>query len=205
MRGDLRHFEPMNPQPVALEGRVVRLEPLRPEHTEAFIEIGLGHDIFRWFPYAVDTADDMRKVVRTLLADHAAGRVVPFATIEQTTGRVVGSTSFLNIDRSHRRLEIGATWLGLPWQRTACNTEAKYLQLRHCFEALGCVRVEFKTDALNQRSRAALQRIGAVEEGIFRNHMICPGGRLRHSVYFSVIDSEWPAVQRRLEGMLRTT
>ena len=194
----------MNPQPVTLEGRVVRLEPLRPEHAEAFIDIGLGHDIFRWFPYAVDTADDIHKVVRLLLAEQEAGRAVAFTTIAQTTGRVAGSTSFLNIDRGNRRLEIGATWLGVAWQRTACNTEAKYLQLRHCFEVLGCVRVEFKTDSLNQRSRAALQRIGAVEEGVFRNHMVCPGGRLRHSVYFSVIDAEWPEVKRRLEGLLQT-
>jgi len=175
---------------------------MRPEHVDAFIAIGLGRDIFRWFPFAVDTADAMRAYVRASLEGQAQGSIVPFATVTQDGGQVAGSTSFLNIDRAHHRLEIGATWLGAPWQRSACNTEAKYLQLRHCFEDLGCVRVEFKTDALNQRSRAALTRIGAVEEGIFRNHMICPGGRRRDSVYFSVIDSEWPRVKALLEAKL---
>jgi RimJ/RimL family protein N-acetyltransferase len=114
----------------------------------------------------------------------------------------VGSTGYLNIDRQHRRLEIGGTWIAPEWQRTACNTEAKLLQLTHAFETLGCNRVEFKTDSLNERSRAALLRIGATEEGTFRNHMVMPDGRLRHSVYFSVIESEWPRVRVRLEALL---
>lgn len=193
----------IDPRPVTLDGRYVRLEPMRPEHADAFIAIGLGHDIFRWFPVAVGNADEMRSFVQSALDAQAQGLVVAFTTIEKATGQVVGSTRFLSIDRANHRLEIGATWLGVPWQRSACNTEAKYLQLRHCFEDLGCVRVELKTDALNERSRAALKRIGAVEEGTFRNHMICPGGRLRDSVYFSVIDSEWPRVKKLLEQRLR--
>ena len=192
----------MHVSPVILEGRMVRLEPMRMEHYDALAAIGLGHDIFRWYPFAVDTEADMLAYVRNCLAAQAAGTLVPFTTIERATRQVVGSTSFLNIDRANRHLEIGGTWLGVPWQRTACNTEAKYLQLRHCFEELGCIRVEFKTDSNNIRSQEALRRIGAVEEGTFRNHMICPGNRLRHSVYFSVIDAEWPAVKERLEGML---
>jgi len=192
----------MDIQPVTLEGRFVRLEPMRLEHFEAFAEIGLGNDIFRWYPFAVDTRDEMLAYVRSSLAGRDAGAALPFTTIERATGRIAGSTSYLAIDRGHRRLEIGSTWLGVPWQRSPCNSEAKYLQLRHCFEELGCNRVEFKTDALNTRSRAALLRIGAVEEGTFRNHMVCPGGRLRHSVYFSIIVSEWPAVKQRLEQML---
>lgn len=192
----------MNVQPVTLDGRYVRLEPMSLEHYDAFAAIGLGHGIFRWYPFAVDTKDDMLAYVRASLAGRDAGTSLPFTTIERATGQVVGSTSFLAIDRANRRLEIGSTWLGVPWQRSACNTEAKYLQLRHCFEDLGCLRVEFKTDSLNARSRAALQRLGAVEEGTFRNHMICPGDRRRHSVYFSIIDSEWPAVKQRLEGLL---
>ncbi len=192
----------MDIQPVTLEGRFVRLEPMRLEHFEAFAEIGLGHDIFRWYPFAVETRDEMLAYVRGSLAGRDAGTMLPFTTIERATGRIAGSTSYLAIDRGHRRLEIGSTWLGVPWQRSPCNTEAKYLQLRHCFEELGCNRVEFKTDALNARSRAALLRIGAVEEGTFRNHMVCPGGRLRHSVYFSIIVSEWPALRQRLEQML---
>lgn len=193
----------INPQPVTLEGEHVRLEPMRQEHIDAFIDIGLGHDIFRWFPYAIDTADDMRTFVRTSLDAQSKGVLVPFTTIDKASGKVVGSTSYLNIDRGNHRLEIGGTWISPAWQRTACNSEAKYLQLQHCFEELGCVRVEFKTDSLNTRSRAALKRIGAIEEGTFRNHMICPGGRLRHSVYFSIIDNEWPAVKQRLQAGLR--
>ena len=192
----------MNIQPVTLEGRFVRLVPLSLEHYDAFAEIGLGHDIFRWFPFAVDNKDEMLSYVRGMLAMRDAGISLPFTTIERASGRIVGSTSYLVIDRANRRLEIGSTWLAPPWQRSACNTEAKYLQLRHCFEELGCIRVEFKTDSLNAKSRAALLRIGAVEEGTFRNHMICPGNRLRHSVYFSIIDTEWPKVKEALEQKL---
>ena len=194
----------IDPRPVTVPGRFLRLEPMRDVHLERLVEIGVGHDIFRWFPFAVETREEMASCVAMALAGVRAGLAVPFVTILQATGDVVGSTSFLNIDRANRRLEIGATWLGVPWQRSACNTEAKYLQLRHCFEELGCARVEFKTDALNARSRAALLRIGAIEEGTLRSHMVCPGGRLRDSVYFSVINSEWSSVKRGLEARLAT-
>ena len=192
----------MDVKPVTLSGRFVKLVPMELGHIDAFIEIGLGHDLFRWFPWAIDTPHQMRAYIGGALAMRDAGQVVPFTTIEQATGEIVGSTCFLAIDKANRRLEIGATWLAPRWQRTACNTEAKFLQLRHCFEELGCVRVEFKTDALNEPSRKAMKRIGAVEEGTFRQHMICPGGRLRDSVYFSVIDRDWPAVKSRLETLL---
>jgi RimJ/RimL family protein N-acetyltransferase len=118
-------------------------------------------------------------------------------------GRVIGSTRYANIDRAHRRVEIGWTWVARAWQRTAVNTEAKYLLLRHAFETLGCIRVELKTDSLNAQSRAAILRIGAREEGIFRNHMITASGRIRHTVYFSITDAEWPEVKSRLEAKLR--
>lgn len=127
---------------------------------------------------------------------------MPFAIVELASGTVVGSTRYGNIDRANRRVEIGWTWIGRPWQRTAVNTESKYLLLRHAFETLGCIRVEFKTDALNERSRQALLRIGAKEEGIFRSHVVTSTGRIRDSVYFSIIDREWPAVKTRLEAML---
>ena len=192
----------MDVRPVTLEGRFVSLVPMEAAHADAFVEIGLGHDLFRWYPWAVETEPDMREFIARILRFRDDGTWLPFTTIDRASGRIAGSTSFLAIDRGHRRLEIGSTWLAPEWQRTRCNTEAKYLQLRHCFEDLGCVRVEFKTDSLNERSRAALLRIGAVEEGTFRNHMICPGPRLRHSVYFSVIDSDWPAVKRQLEDKL---
>ncbi len=192
----------MDIRPVTLEGRFVRLEPMRPEHAERLIEIGVGFDLFRWYPFAIDTPEEMRAYVARSLKEAERGVMLPFVTIERASNQIVGSTSYLAIDRANRRLEIGSTWLGTAWQRTPCNTEAKLLQLTHCFETLGCIRVEFKTDSLNQRSRAALQRIGAVEEGTFRNHMICPGNRLRHSVYFSILDSEWEHVKQRLARML---
>ena len=119
-------------------------------------------------------------------------------------GLVKGRCSTSPIARAHHRVEIGWTWVAREWQRTAVNTEAKYLLLRHAFETLGCIRVELKTDSLNERSRTAILRIGAREEGIFRNHMITASGRVRHSVYFSVVDSEWPAVKARLESRLYT-
>src|SRR6266849_5097735 len=129
---------------------------------------------------------------------------LPFALIEKGTGRAIGSTRYGNIDRTHHRVEIGWTWVAREWQRSAVNTEAKYLLLRHAFETLGCIRVELKTDSLNEKSRAAILRIGAKEEGIFRNHMITSSGRIRHTVYFSIVDSEWPAVKARLFSLLNS-
>jgi RimJ/RimL family protein N-acetyltransferase len=192
----------MDIQPVTLAGQHVRLVPLAPDHFAALVEIGVGHEIFRWFPYALETREQLETYLRGCLTMMEVGGLIPFTTIEQATNRVIGQTCFLNIDVGNRRLEIGGTWLGVEWQRTPCNTEAKFLQLRHCFEDLQCVRVEFKTDSLNARSRAALGRIGATEEGTLRSHMVCPGGRLRDSVYFSVVAHEWPQVKSRLEKML---
>jgi RimJ/RimL family protein N-acetyltransferase len=191
----------MDVTPVTLEGKHVRLEPMRLEHYERLAEIGLGQDIFRYFPITIDTKEQMLAYVQHSIAATDSGSMLVWLTVSREVG-AVGATSYLNIDRHNRKLEIGGTWIAPQWQRTPCNTEAKYLQLRHAFETLRCVRVEFKTDSLNTKSRAALARIGAVEEGTMRNHMIMPDGRLRHSVYFSVIDSEWSAVKARLEGML---
>lgn len=194
----------MDPQPVTLAGRYVRLEPLGPQHFDALVEVGAGRGIFQYFPIQVESPEEVRGYLAYCVQQMEVGLGVTFATVSLADSRPVGGTSFLAIDRANRRLEIGGTWISPDWQRTACNTEAKYLQLRHCFEELGAVRVEFKTDSLNEKSRGALARIGAVEEGTFRNHMIVqPSGRHRHSVYFSVIDSEWPDVKVRLESMLR--
>src|SRR5262249_23670688 len=146
-----------------LVGRHVRLEPLRQAHFASLLEIGVGHEIFRWFPYALETREQMETYLNGCLTMMEGGGLISFSTIDQATDRVIGQTCFLNIDVGNRRLEIGGTWLGVDWQRTPCNTEAKFLQLQHCFEDLQCVRVEFKTDALNVRSRAALRRIGATE------------------------------------------
>jgi RimJ/RimL family protein N-acetyltransferase len=189
--------------PVVLEGRYVRLEPLSAEHTAGLAEIGLDEDLWKWIPTPVRTLEEMRAYVQTALGERANGSALPFALIERASGRTIGSTRYGNIDRAHHRLEIGWTWVARQWQRSAINTEAKYLLLRHAFETLKCIRVELKTDSLNDRSRTAILRIGAREEGTFRNHMITASGRIRHTVYFSILDSEWPDVKSRLESRLR--
>jgi N-acetyltransferase len=192
----------MEIKPVTLEGKHVRLESMRLEHVAALWRVGAYEEIWRYMPYAIRSEDDMRSFIEAELRKQQAGLTLRFATIAKPSQQPVGSTSYLNIDRQHRRLEIGGTWITPSWQRSAVNTEAKYLQLSHAFETLGCIRVEFKTDSLNIKSRQALARIGAVEEGTFRNHMVMPDGRLRHSVYFSIIDSEWPAVKAHLEQVM---
>jgi RimJ/RimL family protein N-acetyltransferase len=189
--------------PVILEGRHVRLEPLKPEHAMGLAEIGLDEDLWKWIPTPVRTLEEMTSYIRTALIEQANGSALPFALIESSSGRTIGSTRYGNIDRAHHRVEIGWTWVARQWQRSAINTEAKYLLLRHAFETLKCIRVELKTDSLNDRSRAAILRIGAREEGTFRNHMVTGSGRIRHTVYFSILDSEWPEVKVRLETRLR--
>jgi len=188
--------------PVTLEGRHVRLEPLEQAHHAALCTIGLDPELWELIPYRVATPEDMAAYIQTALNAQAAGSALPFASVHAPSGQVIGSTRYLNIDRANRRLEIGATWIAAPWRRTAVNTEGKYLMLRHAFETLGCLRVELKTDSLNQRSRNAIRRIGATEEGTLRQHMITWSGRLRDSVYFSILDSEWPRVKQDLEKKL---
>lgn len=193
----------MRIEPVTLEGTSIRLEPLSQRHHAELCAVGFDERIWRWNPRApIRTPQDMQQYIDTALGQQATGYGLPFATIHKAAGHAVGSTRFAEINTENRRLEIGYTWIAPPWQRTVVNTEAKYLMLRHAFETLGCIRVEIKTDSLNERSRAAIARIGATQEGIFRNHMLTHSGRLRHSVYFSIIDSEWPAVKARLEEKL---
>lgn len=200
----MRLFAEMLVVPVVLEGRQVRLEPLREDHLAGLAEMGLDEELWRWIPTPVRTTEEMAAYIATALREQAQGVSLPFALVERRTGRPIGSTRYGNIDRTHRRVEIGWTWVAREWQRTAINTEAKYLLLTHAFERLGCIRVELKTDSLNERSRAAILRIGAREEGTFRNHMITASGRIRHTVYFSMVDSEWPGVKARLEEKLNS-
>lgn len=190
------------PVPVTLEGRVVRLEPLSTDHLPGLCAVGLDPELWRWTQTAVTDEEAMRGYVEGALAERAAGVALPFAVVERGSGRIIGSTRYGNIEPAHRRLEIGWTWYDRESQRTAVNTETKLLLLRHAFESLGCQRVEFKTDVLNARSRGALLRLGAVEEGIFRKHMVTASGRVRDTVYFSILADEWPAVRRRLESRL---
>lgn len=197
----------MDLTPVILAGTTIRLEPLGLHHLDGLAAVGLDAPLWTLTQSRVESREDMRAYVEAALAEQRAGAALPFATVEQATGTVVGSTRFGSVSHEHRRLEIGWTWIGLPWQRTAVNTEAKFLMLRHAFEGMGARRVELKTGSSNTRSRQAILRIGATEEGTLRQHMIRPDGSSRDSVYFSVIDVEWPAVKARLEGMLeeRTT
>ncbi len=182
----------------------MRLEPLAKAHLEGLARVGLDEELWRWIPVPVRTAEEMGAYIGTALEEQERGVSLPFALIEKGTGRAIGSTRYGNIDRTHHRVEIGWTWVAREWQRSAVNTEAKYLLLRHAFETLGCIRVELKTDSLNEKSRAAILRIRAKEEGIFRNHMITASGRIRHTVYFSIVDSEWPAVKARLFSLLNS-
>jgi RimJ/RimL family protein N-acetyltransferase len=192
----------MRVEPVALEGSHVRLEPLERAHFEGLCEVGLEPGLWHWTTTRVTTREEMRHYVDEALAWRAAGTAVPFATVERATGRVVGSTRFANIDREHRRAEIGWTWVSPPWQRTAVNTEAKLLMLAHAFDTWTCHRVELKTDALNETSRRAIGRLGAVEEGVLRHHMVVWDGRMRDTVYFSILAAEWPAVRAGLQDRL---
>lgn len=190
--------------PVTLEGSVVRLEAIRREHAQLFWDVAKTDldDIFRWIPYSMRTPEDFRTLVDKAFAEQERGESIVFATVERTSGRAIGSTRFMNIDRANRRVEIGSTWIAPTWQRTAVNTEAKYLMLRHAFEVWGCMRVELKTDALNQKSRNAILRIGAKEEGTLRRHLVTWTGRVRDTVYFSILDAEWPGVKAKLEERL---
>lgn len=192
----------MNLAPTTLEGRVVRLEPLELRHLEALCAVGLDPALWAFTTVQIATPEQMRGYVDTALAEQRANTALPFATVERASGTVVGTTRFANAVHEHARVEIGWTWIAAPWQRTGVNTEAKYLMLCHAFEVLRARRVELKTSALNLRSRAAILRIGATEEGTLRKHMINADGSPRHSVYFSVTDDDWVTVRPRLEAIL---
>lgn len=188
--------------PVTLEGVHVRLVPLSTNHHADLCAAGLDEEIWRWCATVVRSKEEMLTYIETALKHQTEGTALPFAIVSRTSGRAIGSSRFGNIEADHRRVEIGWTWIGVQWQRTPVNTEAKFLMLKHGFENLGCLRVEFKTDVLNRRSRQALVRIGAKEEGVLRNHMITTTGRVRDTVYYSIIDSEWPAVKLKLVAKL---
>ena len=193
----------MNVAPVTLEGSRVRLEPLSLErHWDGLLAIGLDADLWRWTLNQCETPGQLREYLETAMAEQSQGRSLPFATLDLASGQVAGCTRFGNIEARHRKVEIGWTWVGRPFQRSHVNTEAKYLMMRHAFEIWGCVRVELKTNQLNRRSRDAMLRIGCVEEGVLRQHMISDAGVRRDTVYYSVLDREWPVVKARLEALM---
>lgn len=188
--------------PIVLDGAVVRLEPLTPEHLPGLCAVGLDAELWRWTAAVVRTPDEMAAYVETALAWQRERHCLPFATIDRASGRVVGTTRFGNFDGGHRRVEIGWTFVAPAWQRTPINTEAKFLMFHHAFEALGLNRVELKTDVRNEASRRAIRRVGAKEEGILRSHVVTATGRIRDTVFHSVIREEWPEVRERLLGLL---
>lgn len=188
---------------VTLQGRHVRLESLGEKHIAGLAEIGKGQDFWKYMLYGEMKAEtDFRRFVTDLLAREEKGTDLPFAVIHLASGRIAGSTRYLNIDPPNRGLEVGGTWYGLDFQRTVVNTECKYLLLTHAFETLKAIRVQIKTDSLNVRSQQAIERIGAVKEGVLRNHMILSDGRIRDSVFYSILDNEWAGVKKKLEEML---
>lgn len=185
--------------PVTLTGKYVRLEPMREAHAPGLAAVGLVDGIWEHMLYGeVRSEDDIRRWVRDILSRPD----LPFVAVHLASGRVAGATRYLNMAPEHRGLEIGGTWYGLEFQRTAVNTECKYLLLKYAFETLGCIRVQFKTDLRNERSQKAIERIGAKREGVLRNHMILPDGRYRNSVFYSIVDGEWPEIKLNLEGIL---
>jgi RimJ/RimL family protein N-acetyltransferase len=188
--------------PVTLEGRFVRLEPLTHGHLDALAEIAFEPSLWRWTSPRVTDRASLAAYVDEALAAGQSGTTIPFATVSLAGSRVVGSTRFLNILPRDSRVEIGATWVAVPFQRSPVNTEAKYLMLRHAFETLAAVRVELKTHAQNEKSRAAIERLGAQFEGIHRKHMLQPDGTRRDTAWYSIVDDEWPDVKARLEARL---
>lgn len=190
-------------RPTTLRAQATRLEPLATAHVSALFEVGSHPSLWLLQPTPISTVEDMRVYVAKALDEQQRGESLPFVIIDQASGRVIGSTRYVNIAPRHRRLEIGCTWIAPAYQRTRVNTEAKLLLLTHAFETLEAIRVIFKTDVLNQQSRAAIARLGAVEEGTFRQHLIADSGRRRDMIYFSILESEWPAVRANLEAKLR--
>lgn len=190
---------------VTLEGEYVRLEPLSLEkHFADLSAVAFDAEIWRWSPQQIRIEADLKNYIENALKEQQQGVFLPFATVLKKTGKAVGSTRFGNIDAANKRTEIGWTWIGREFQRTFVNTEAKFLMLRYAFEIWNCNRVELKTDALNERSRNAILRIGAKEEGILRKHVITDSGRIRDTVYFSILKDEWTAeVKKNLQNKLQ--
>src|SRR5918911_478160 len=186
-----------------LVGDIVRLEPLARRHEERLFEAAQDERVWRWMHYdAGGSRERFHAWLEDALAASSAGREAAFATVDAGTGEPVGSTRYLALRPEHLVLEIGWTWLAPAYWQTGANIEAKLLMLEHAFEDLGCLRVEFKTDARNDRSRAALAALPARFEGVFRKHMIVRGNQYRDSAYYSIVDDEWPEVEANLRRRL---
>ena len=193
----------MDIQPITLTGKFTRLEPLSENHVPDLCRVGFDRSIWRYMLYGdILTEDQMRAWVLDMLERQKRGADLPFAVIDLNTGRAIGATRYLDIQPHNRSVEIGGTWYGLDNQGTGVNTDAKYLLLEHAFEVLECIRVQLKTDSRNLHSQHAIERLGAVKEGVLRKHIIQPNGFQRDSVIYSIIDDEWPGVKASLESRL---
>ena len=200
----LDFFIPMKIESIVLEGEAVKLAPLEMKYLDELYEAASDESLWLWTMDIIKSKDDLRRYVETALDEQTRKVSLPFVTIEKSSNKIVGSTRFGNVDVKNRKTEIGWTWINPRWQRSVVNTEAKLLMLSHAFEIWDCVRVELKTDALNEKSRTAISRLGAKEEGILRRHLITDAGRFRDTVYFSIIDSEWQTVKANLNEKLRS-
>jgi RimJ/RimL family protein N-acetyltransferase len=190
-------------EPIILSGNLVRLEPLQRSHAADLAEAGKDEQIWEFMRYGVvNTMEKMLRMIDDLLEGQARGTDLPFAVIHLESGRAIGMTRYMNIEPQNRALEIGGTWYGTAYQRTGVNTECKYMLLQYAFEHLQVIRVQIKTDLRNERSQRAIERIGAVREGVLRDHMILPDGVVRSSVYYSILAREWPAVKNHLLDLL---
>ncbi len=199
----MKPLDAFNPKPVTLRGAHVILEPLEARHAAALFEVGGDEAIWRYLPRPpLASVSDSREMVADALESSADGTQLPFAIVDRSSGKAVGSTRYLDIRRAHRALEVGWTWLGTRYQRTAVNTESKYLLLSHAFEELGAGRVQFQTDGRNVRSQNAIVRLGAKLEGVLRKDKIVRDGHVRDSVIYSVVDSEWPTVKAQLRHLM---
>jgi len=192
----------MKPQPVVLQGRWARLEPLRLDHADALGEAVQDGELWKLWFTAIPTPAQMGAEIQRRLDLQAQASMLPFAVINLPDGRMAGMTTFMNIDGKHRRLEIGSTWYRQSLQRSALNTECKRMLLGHAFEQLQCIAVEFRTHWHNTPSRRAIERLGAKLDGVLRQHQIMPNGSLRDTCVYSIIDSEWPAVRAQLDHVL---
>jgi N-acetyltransferase len=189
------------PDPVVLTGEHAELEPLAREHRDAMVEAVKDGEIWNlWYTF-VPSPDKMEAEIERRLGLQAQGSMLPF-TVRNAAGDIVGMTTFMNIDATHKRVEIGSTWYARSVQRTPLNTQCKLLLLRHAFESLNCIAVEFRTHFFNHQSRRAIERLGAKQDGILRSHQVSPNGSLRDTVVFSIIASEWPAVRVHLTYQL---
>ena len=191
---------PLQLTPIQLTGARIVLEPMEDRHFEELLPL-LNPSIWDWYTIQIRNADDFRNFLNRILTEQRAGRSLAFAIRERAGGRVIGSSRYLNVDSTNRTVEIGSTWFAPQWQRTFANTESKFQMLTHAFETLSCISVQFQTDVLNVRSRAAIERLGAKLDGVIRDHRICHDGRIRSSAFYSITHEEWAAVRDRL-GML---